>query len=70
MKLKINDVHYTETYHPLDCEGCVFSNSFMCGEEHIPLLNDMCIMGDRIYIKGEITEVLNYENSISRKELS
>jgi hypothetical protein len=38
----------------------------MCGDEHIPLLNDMCIMGDRIYIKGEITEVLNYENSLSR----
>lgn len=66
MKLKINDVHYTEKYHHIDCKGCVFIDSFMCSDEHIPLLNDMCIRGDRIYIKGGITEVLNYENSISR----
>jgi hypothetical protein len=66
MKLKINDTHYTEKYHPRDCNGCVFINSFICGYEHIHLLNDMCIKGDRIYIKGEITEVLNYENIISR----
>ena len=66
MKLKINDIHYTEKYHPLDCKGCIFIDSFICGPEHIPLLNDMCIQGDRIYIKGKATKVLNYENSISR----
>jgi hypothetical protein len=66
MKLKINDTYYTEKYHPMDCKGCVFIDSFICGSEHIPLLNDMCIRGDRIYIKGGITEVLNYENSISK----
>lgn len=66
MKLKINDTHYTEKYHPMDCKGCIFIDSFICGPEHIPLLNDMCIQGDRIYIKGETNNVLNYENSISK----
>lgn len=68
MKLKINNIHYTEKYHPIDCIGCAFEDVFICGyEEHnIPLLNDMCIRGDRIYIKEGITEVLNYENSVSR----
>jgi hypothetical protein len=66
MKLKINDDYYTEKYQPTECKGCTFADSSMCGLEHIPLLNDMCIRGDRIYIKGGITEVLNYENSISR----
>lgn len=67
MKIKINDIHYTEKYHPTDCIGCAFEDEFTCGLEGvIPSLNDMCIRGDRIYIKGGITEVLNYENSISK----
>lgn len=68
MKLKINDTHYTEKYHPGDCTGCAFEDSLVCGpaKYNISLLKDMCIRGNRIYIKGGITEVLNYENSISR----
>lgn len=66
MKLKINNSYYTEKCHPIDCKGCVFIDSFICGDEHIPLLNDMCIRGDRVYIKGKVTKVLDYENSISR----
>lgn len=67
MKLKINDIHYTEKYHPIDCIGCAFQDELICGlEDAIPSLSDMCIRGDRIYIKGVITEVLNYENSISK----
>jgi hypothetical protein len=67
MKLKINDIHYTEKYHPIDCKGCAFEDEFKCGSEDTSLLlNDMCIRGDRIYIKSGITEVLNYENSISK----
>jgi hypothetical protein len=66
MKLKINDTHYTTKYHPTNCIGCVFEEdgSGVCEKMH--LLNDMCIAKDIIYTKGQITEVLNYENSISR----
>lgn len=66
MKLKINDSYYTEKYQPMECKGCIFEDSSMCGSEHVPLLNDMCIKGDRIYIKGETNDVLDYENSISK----
>ena len=64
MKLKINDTHYTEKYHPIDCTGCTFEDLSMC--QYIPLLGDMRIRGDRIYIKRGIIKVLDYENSISR----
>ena len=67
MKLKINDTYYTTKYHPTNCIGCCFAeedSDLVCDE--IYLLNDMCIAKDIIYIEGQITEVLNYENSISR----
>lgn len=66
MKLKINDIHYATKYHPTNCIGCVFDEDISqdgCAKIH--LLNDICITKDIIYTKGQITEVLNYENSVS-----
>lgn len=66
MKLKINDAYYATTYQPQTCMGCIFeeNGSWICEEIH--LLNDICITKDIIYTEGQITEVFNYENSISR----
>lgn len=66
MKLKINDTHYTTKYHPVNCAGCIFEKGEYWVCEKIHLLNDICVAKDIIYSKGQMTEILNYENSISR----
>lgn len=63
MKLKINDKYYITQYYPRICRGCVFDDSNIC-TDRFGLLNDMCVKTDIIYVENEITEVLNYENSI------
>ena len=65
MKLKMNDKYYITQYYPRICRGCAFENSNIC-TDGFGLLNDMCVKTSTIYVESEITEVLNYENSISR----
>lgn len=65
MKLKINDKYYITQYYPRICRGCAFEDLNIC-TDRFSLLNDICVKTNIIYVESEITEVLNYENSISR----
>ena len=65
MKLKINNKYYITQYYSRICRGCAFEDSNIC-TDRFGLLNDMCVKANIIYVETGITEILHYENSISR----
>ena len=58
-------IHNQDIEFSIDCRGCAFEDLNIC-TDRFSLLNDICVKTNIIYVESEITEVLNYENSISR----